>query len=564
MTDQDIAKFILSPIGFAALLGVAGFLFVAVVLDLALMSIMVQQGWPTIEQIFRMNIPYLATRLVRLFVFGILLLVRILAITAPFVLVLGLMLILLIGEYDINYYLTYWPSEFVIAVVVGAGIVLVLALVLAWMLSGWALALHLLLFEHTPPRKCFAQSAALIANDRMRIFTRVVGWAVVRFLLLSAVAMVMGLLTQQVQDAVLPDLRGVVIVTLLALALWGFANAVASGVANGALAFLLMQFYRLKNGENPPVAKPERQSAALDRHRGLGAILVVMVAFAIASVALLQEILASVAYPSTVEVIAHRGAAALRPENTLVAVDKALKDGADWVEIDVQETVDGVVVVAHDSDLMKLGNVSTKISDITLNDLREIDIGSWFDPKYSDQRTPTLKEVLELAQGRGRVLIELKYYGRDVSLEERVAQTVESTGMDQDVMTMSLKHEGIRKMKQIRPDWPAGVLAARAIGNLSRIKSDFVAVNTGQVSLRLIRQAHAAEKKIYVWTVDNSLTMSRMISMGVDGLITNNPALARHVIKERKALSSGERLVLWLCDRFRLDSLNLIADEKDA
>lgn len=136
--------------------------------------------------------------------------------------------------------------------------------------------------------------------------------------------------------------------------------------------------------------------------------------------------------------------------------------------------------------------------------------------------------------------------------------------MADDVAVMSLKIPGVRKMHALRPDWPHGILAATAFGDLAALEADFLAVNTGQASLRLIRQARDRGKKLYVWTVDDPLTMTRMISMGVDGLITNDPALARQVMEARNALSAPERLMLWLSDRIRPGSFDLVAEETDA
>ncbi len=266
----------------------------------------------------------------------------------------------------------------------------------------------------------------------------------------------------------------------------------------------------------------------------------------------------------TVEIIAHRGASNSRPENTLAAIDQAVVERADWVEIDVQETADGEVVIAHDSDFMKSAGVDLKVWDATMADLASIDIGSWFDPVYAGERTPTLREALRSVKGRGKLLIELKYYGHDVELEQRVATIVEEEDIADDIAVMSLKIEGLRKMQELHPDWRYGILAARAIGNLAQLDADFLAVNTGQVSMGLIRRAHAAGKQLYVWTVDDPLTMSRMISLGVDGLITNKPVLVRQVMDARNDLTLPERLALWLTDRFQIGSFNLVADEKGA
>jgi glycerophosphoryl diester phosphodiesterase len=213
---------------------------------------------------------------------------------------------------------------------------------------------------------------------------------------------------------------------------------------------------------------------------------------------------------------------------------------------------------------MKLGGVDLKTWNATRDDIARIDIGSWYDPYYADERTPTLEGVLQAVKGRGRVIIELKYYGHDVKLEQRVADIVEEAGMADDVAIMSLKFRGIEKMRALRPDWRYGVLAAKAIGNLSILTADFLAVNTGQVSLRFVRRAHSQGKQVYAWTVDDPVTMSRMISMGVDGLITNEPALARRVMETRNELSAAERLALWLSDRLDVGTFKLVADESDA
>ncbi|NDY94435.1 hypothetical protein G3I74_01655 [Wenzhouxiangella sp. C33] len=94
-----------------------------------------------------------------------------------------------------------------------------------------------------------------------------------------------------------------------------------------------------------------------------------------------------------IEIIAHRGASVTRPENSMAAVEQALVEQSDWVEIDVQETADGQIVVAHDSDFMKMAGIDLKVWNATMADLAGIDIGSWFDPAYAAEHTPTLREV---------------------------------------------------------------------------------------------------------------------------------------------------------------------------
>jgi glycerophosphoryl diester phosphodiesterase len=247
-----------------------------------------------------------------------------------------------------------------------------------------------------------------------------------------------------------------------------------------------------------------------------------------------------------VVIIAHRGASNYAPENTLAAMERALRDRADFLEIDVQESADGEVVVIHDVDLMKVGRSPLRVWQAAAADLRAVDVGSWFGPEFSDQRIPTLREVLELARGRGKVNIELKYYGFEDRLEERMVDIVEAAEMADQVEVMSLKASGIRTVRALRPGWTVGLLAATAVGDLTRADVDFLAVNAGLARRSFFRSAHRRGKAVYVWTVNDPVDMWHFISAGADGLITDDPALARQVLEHRAGLGSAERLLVSL------------------
>jgi glycerophosphoryl diester phosphodiesterase len=117
---------------------------------------------------------------------------------------------------------------------------------------------------------------------------------------------------------------------------------------------------------------------------------------------------------------------------------------------------------------------------------------------------------------------------------------------------MSLKYQAVRKMKSLRPDWSVGLLATATVGDLPALDADFLAVNMATASVGLVRDARAAGKEVYVWTVNDPLSMSHMASLGVSGLITDEPALAREVLEQRAALGASERLVLALANKLGL------------
>lgn len=161
-----------------------------------------------------------------------------------------------------------------------------------------------------------------------------------------------------------------------------------------------------------------------------------------------------------------------------------------------------------------------------------------------------MSEVLELCRDRAGVLIELKYYGHNEKLEERVAEIVENAAMADQVMLMSLDYAGIQRMRALRPGWKVGLLTSVAAGKLGKLDLDFYAVNARFGSRSFVGRAQGDDRQVMVWTVNDGVTMSRMMSRGVDGIITDEPGLGREVLAERAALNAGERLLIELAGLF--------------
>ena len=118
--------------------------------------------------------------------------------------------------------------------------------------------------------------------------------------------------------------------------------------------------------------------------------------------------------------------------------------------------------------------------------------------------------------------------------------------MENDIVTMSLSRDMVEKMKRQRPAWTSGLLSAKAAGDLSRLRADFLAVEKAMVTRRFLRAAHSAGKPVYVWTVDDPSRMIRMIGLGVDGLITNRPEVAREVLDRYARMTQAERLFVFV------------------
>lgn len=543
LSDFDIAMFLLSPTGFVAALIVASLLLTTAVLDISFMMAIARDARRHRERRFEAGVAAILPKVPRIIGFSWRLLLRIVAMVAPFVLMALIVAQNRLTDYDINYYLTEHPPEFIQAATIIGILILGMVLLVAWNLLGWALALPLVLFHDVPPSRSFRESAERMRGQRLDLLAALLAWGAVSLLVVGLAVGAVGIAADLIAGTIGANLRRLAAALLVLAAIWSVVNLLVTTLTTGALATLLMERagWPGTSGIDMDIAPARR----LLRFALVGGLAVAAVAGGLGAADLGTRQI-----EDEVQIIAHRGAAGARPENTMAAFALAIEDGADWVELDVQESAEGEVIVVHDSDFMKLSGIDLKAWDATAADLAEIDIGSWFGADYAGERTPTLREALELARDSGSgVLIELKYYGHDEMLEQRVADIVAETGMEDQIRAMSLKYEAVQKMKALRPDWTVGLLAAQSVGRLWELEADFLAVNMAMASPNLVRHARDAGKPLYVWTVNDPLSMSQMLSLGVSGLITDEPALAREVLRQRAELSSVERLVLALGNR---------------
>lgn len=556
LTDQDIAFFFATPLGATSLIiGIAIFISIAASELTALLSILashqpnpspmaaIQYAYHKKGPIFRVTAR--ATMVL-------------LAITLPFLAIAGLVYRTLLSEFDINYYLQQSPPEFKIAVGIGIALAIIWATLILRLVANWFLAVGLAAFCDTRPSKEVMQdSRTRVHGFRRKILIWVIIWLAASTLISSMTAALIINISSLYIPGLKDSITALAIAIGFALGAWTVVNLLTTLLSQCLFATIYFALFKdmasdvtqnlsahiddgssVSQGANPRFALTKQR---LTIGLLVGLLLAAGMGWSLARNLRLKD---------DVSIIAHRGASKKAPENTMAAILQAIEDGADWVEIDVQETVDGKVMVIHDSDFMKLSNNPLKIWDATSSQLDTLDIGSWFDPQFSDQRTPTLMEVLLACKDKAGVLIELKYYGHDVDLENRVAQVVEEAGMVDQIEIMSLEMNAVKKMKALRPNWRVGLLMSVSTGKLSASEADFLAVNAAFVNRQLIQRAEREGQDVLVWTVNDAASMSTMIGMGVKGIITDDPELGRAVLEDRKQLTVGQRLMLELADIF--------------
>jgi glycerophosphoryl diester phosphodiesterase len=547
LTNLDILSFALTPFGAVSLVLLATFQLFVMAFELAALTNIAARSMRGQRISARNAILDGLRQSVRIFSFAWRLVLRILRIVLPFVAASAGIFMLLLTDYDINFYLTVKPTEFWIA----GGIIAVLLTGMSVLLLGkllyWCLAMPLLLFGDTSAAQCFRDSKKLASGKRRQFLIRLAAWAGVSILLNAVLFFLLSIIGDLLIPLALNSTQLLLIVMGGILATATLIGFVVTVFAAGSFAYVVVeQYFEVAPESAAPVhfAVPE-QSETIERIRSpLRRLLLFPIAAIVVAALTGNWLVNSAAVNENVQVIAHRGAAGRAPENTMASMRAAIEDHADWIEIDVQETADGEIVVLHDSDFMKISGVNLKIWNGVLADVLEIDVGGWFAPEFAGERVPRLSEVLQLARGKCGVIIELKYYGHDVRLEERVIELVEQADMADDVMIMSLEYKGISKVRALRPDWTVGLLAAQAAGNLTQLDVDFLAVSSALLSPQLVLSANNAGQQLFVWTLNDSYSMNRAISLDVDGIITDEPALARAVLKERSEMTQSELLLL--------------------
>ena len=407
LADQDILFFLLEPAGWICVITL-GALWLGIIIlgQAALMAILVaplSHRTGTVAAIrFAMahawQISQVTARLI----------IRVGLLAVPFLGIAAVTYTMLLSEFDINFYLQEQPPEFMAAVSIGAVLIIVLAILLLRLFSGWILALPLVLFEQIPASRALQESTHRTIGSRCRIILLFTILLLAGFVLSASVTSVVIWVGQRIIPETVTSLSLLVIQLGGFLLMWAIANLAIQMVGSSLFAAFWLNLYReIGCDEGNFHFKNHHSENSPDTHGGIritgkrliAGSLIGLTAAAVIGIWTLE----SIRLEDNVDIIAHRGASVAAPENTLAAIQQAIDFATDWVEIDVQETSDDQIVVFHDSDFMKLANVDLKIWDATMADIESIDIGSHKDPSFSSERVPTLSELLTTCKGKQRL-----------------------------------------------------------------------------------------------------------------------------------------------------------------
>lgn len=546
ISDNDLLSFFLSMHGILFLLLSFGFALAFWFAEQTGLLIIVVNAnrtvFVSVSRVLWEHLSYLPA-LLRL---GLLQAAGYLAALIPFGIGIGLTYWLLLGKWDLYYYLNVQPLSWWIALSIAGVLLAAYLLVAAWLTIRWLFSIPMLVFENATAIEALKKSWQQ-TRGRIREFAIPLAVCWVAVILFSlATTWLIGAAAAQlfVHTYSLKVMVPTVLATLAVIATLDFMLLIIGKTAH----VKLMAHFYLETA--PAVQEPGEPDSA---DAWLLPVGLKRMAWVLAAVILLfvgitaaRSFFQRIDTHGTIALTAHRGSKIRAPENTLSALRQAIAEGADFAEIDVQATADGVVVLLHDADLMRVASVRQRLRDIDYDQLANIDVGSWFTPEFSHERIPTLQEAIDLARGHIKLNIELKYTWTDPALVEKVGNLIRRNQFTSNCVVSSLNFAALTEIERDFPELTTGFIVLQAIGDLSKMKADFLSISAARATPRLVRDVHRHGRAVHVWTVNDPGNTLSMIEMGVDNIITDEPALLRGLLEEWNRLSDGEKIALML------------------
>ncbi|MCE8021249.1 glycerophosphodiester phosphodiesterase [Halomonas sp. MCCC 1A11036] len=482
----------------------------------------------------------------------------------PAALLLGWLYELIIGGLDPYYVMRMRPPALWYFLAAAAPVAFAWALIAAWLYVRWILALPVATLENLSAPAALKRSRELTRGQRGKVALVVISV----LLVIVALPFAASTLFDRVFTPMLwwlPERNAVLIPAMLAY-MTGYVLVTLAitfiGIAANSLLSACL-YLRLAHREPRPTPPPP------DAHPGR---LAWGIELAVLLFAVVQAwwIVNSFELRDDVTVIAHRGSSVAAPENTLAAIEQAIEDRAHYVEIDVRLTADGEVVLYHDRSLQRLTGDPRNLQEMTLEELRTFDVGSWFGDAFVGERIPTLDEAFAAVRDSSALMIDMKPDpGAEAALVEavlaalqreaearrtcltRVAPAEASRCGNPDVAGETrlavMSASVLELIKEREPDLRVTLLAQLVMpGTLDRRSFDALGLRHNRITENEIRLARELGYEVHAWTVNDRARMSQVIDLGVDAIITDHPDRLAELIEERSELSDGAILLVKL------------------
>ena len=549
LTNEYVISYLFSPRGVISFILWGSITFFFIFIEQAGIIFIASYGRGQRKPPLSVTLKFLFQKLPVLLRLGAAFFLRFLLFSLPFLVVWGLSYFLLLSEYDINYYLTEKPPAFWLALAIGVVNLIAYLILLFGSVTRWIFVLHLLLLKHTPLAEAFRTSRKMAAGIGLAIFRMLVVWGLGTWLFIYSTTALIAFSNRVILETLAVGQKLAVLIMGLLYVYDFMITTFFISLGVPVLSIMLTKFYQQRLEEKGLATR----SSDSEENDGGGVFRffrwqrkMIWLALGLLLLCVLMlggGLMEEFTQLDKVAVTAHRGSSKKAPENSLSAVRQAIADGADYAEIDVQETADGVIIVAHDADLMRVAGQPLLFWNTPYDQIKDLDAGSWFSPEFSGETIPTLKEMIELARGTIKLNIELKFNGHADQLTERVVKIVQEENFVEHCVISSLNYEAVLRAKELDPRLQVGYIIYGSLGKASAVQSDFLSVSKDIVSESMIAKAHANDKEVHIWTYsDAPNALDRFIYLGVDNIITDYPDELVKTLKRRAEMDDFDRL----------------------
>ncbi|MBD5639998.1 glycerophosphoryl diester phosphodiesterase membrane domain-containing protein [Clostridium botulinum] len=417
--------------------------------------------------------------------------------------------------------------------------------ILLYFLIRWIFSLHVVVLEGKDFLSALKRSSQLVKGSFLKIWTTMLLWNLSIFAIVAVVVILVGIGMVLLNEVLKGNVKLFVTILSFVTTMGGILVMIATLFISPLTIMLITQLYyrqaKMKDGvEAIPMIITVTPSKInwqnlFNRHKKK------LIAVSVLGIMIFTWL--SYIYFITYEfdannnlvtVTAHRGDAVNAPDNTMSSLLSAIDNKADYSELDVQETKDGVVVLTHDTNLKNNTGVNKNIWELTFDEVEKLDVGSHFLPKFAGEKIPTLDSIMKAANKNIKLNIEIKLNGHDQKLEERVVKLIEDNNFVDQCAVTSLDYNVLQKVKKLNPKIKVGYIVFAGMGDVTALNVDFLSVEEAVATPEFIEKVHKNNKRIHVWTINDSEKMERFIDLQVDSIITDNSREVTRLIQEKK------------------------------
>ncbi len=415
-----------------------------------------------------------------------------------------------------------------------------LVVILFIILFRWLYAIHYFILEDCNFKEARRKSIKLSHKNKIKDFLKIIGTQLL-FVLSYIIFIFLGifliiLLYKLLNKITILGTLSITIIWLLIAVSYIIFILLSTPLSYAVISIL---YYGHKEKTNEKIihsdlkVKNEKQSTK--RFRILKYVVIILVVFS--STLFTYSVIKgkydlNVEYVRLMEVTAHRGASVNFPENTMSAFKGAKDLGADWIELDVQQTKDGKIVVLHDTNLKRTTGVNKYTYELTYDEIKKLDAGSSFSEEFKGEKIPLLSEVLEFAKENNiKLNIELKPSGKEVDFEKMVVDLINEYNFKDNCVVTSQVYDVLENTKKYDKSIKTVYVMSLAYGDITSLEyADNFSIEASSVNKKLVKEIHNSGKEIYAWTVNTEESINNMASLNVDNIITDNITLAKDII----------------------------------